>query len=76
MIPADCGQPVDDHTSVYELAWLMSRMDPESEMLTEAIRQAREQAIANVSWIQGNSAHLPRDLGHFTLVTMAVPSIG
>jgi 2-polyprenyl-3-methyl-5-hydroxy-6-metoxy-1,4-benzoquinol methylase len=45
-------------------------MDPESEMLTEAIRQAREQAIANVSWIQGDSAHLPRDLGHFTLVTM------
>jgi ubiquinone/menaquinone biosynthesis C-methylase UbiE len=45
-------------------------MDPESEMLTEAIRQSREQAIANVNWIQGNSADLPRDLGHFTLVTM------
>src|SRR5882757_11431156 len=42
-------------------------MDPESEMLTEAIRQSREQAIANVNWIQGNSADLPRDLGHFTL---------
>jgi SAM-dependent methyltransferase len=45
-------------------------MDPEPEMLTEAIRHAGEQAVANVSWIQGNSADLPGDLGHFRLVTM------
>ncbi len=45
-------------------------MDPEPDMLTEARRQAREQAIANVSWIQGSSADLPGDLGHFRLVTM------
>lgn len=46
-------------------------MDPESEMLTEAVQQAREQAVANVTWIQGNSADLPGDLGHFRWVTMA-----
>jgi SAM-dependent methyltransferase len=45
-------------------------MDPEPDMLTEARRQAREQAVANVSWIQGNSADLPGGLGHFRLVTM------
>jgi ubiquinone/menaquinone biosynthesis C-methylase UbiE len=45
-------------------------MDPEPEMLTEAARQAREQAIANVSWAQGDSADLPGALGHFRLVTM------
>lgn len=45
-------------------------MDPEPDMLTEAARQAQEQAVTNVSWIQGNSADLPRDLGRFTLVTM------
>jgi 2-polyprenyl-3-methyl-5-hydroxy-6-metoxy-1,4-benzoquinol methylase len=41
-------------------------IDPEPEMLTEAILQAREQAVANVSFIQCNSADLPGDLGHFT----------
>lgn len=45
-------------------------MDPESEMLTEASRQAREQDIANVSWTQGSSADLPGGLGHFRLVTI------
>jgi SAM-dependent methyltransferase len=45
-------------------------IDPEPEMLTEAILQAREQAVANVSFIQCNSADLPGDLGHFILVTM------
>ncbi|WP_454790238.1 class I SAM-dependent methyltransferase [Mycolicibacterium lutetiense] len=45
-------------------------MDPEPEMLTHADRQALEQTVTNVSWTQGNSAHLPGDLGHFKLVTM------
>jgi ubiquinone/menaquinone biosynthesis C-methylase UbiE len=45
-------------------------MDPEPEMLTEAVRQAREQSVANVIWIQGNSADLPADHGQFRLVTM------
>ncbi len=45
-------------------------MDLEPEMLTEAARWAREQAVANVIWTQGNSADLPGDLGHFRLVTM------
>lgn len=45
-------------------------MDPEPDMITEAHRQAHEQAVTNVRWIQGDSAALPGDLGHFTLVTM------
>ncbi len=45
-------------------------LDPEPDMLTEATQQAREQAVMNVSWIQGNSADLPGELGHFRLVTM------
>jgi ubiquinone/menaquinone biosynthesis C-methylase UbiE len=45
-------------------------MDPEPEMLIHADRQAQVQAVTNVSWVQGSSADLPGDLGHFTLVTM------
>lgn len=45
-------------------------IDPEPEMLTEAMGQAQQQATANIRWIQGNSAELPGDLGHFRLVTM------
>lgn len=45
-------------------------IDPESEMLAEAKRQAQEQIVTNVSWIQGDSVDLPGDLGRFTLVTM------
>nr|MDT0523695.1 class I SAM-dependent methyltransferase [Streptomyces sp. DSM 41633] len=45
-------------------------MDHESDMLVEASRQAQVAAVTNVSWIHGNSADLPGDLGHFTLVTM------
>lgn len=45
-------------------------MDLEPEMLTEATRQAREAAVTNVIWAQGNSADLPGDLGHFELATM------
>ncbi|KWX24514.1 hypothetical protein AFM11_07415 [Mycolicibacterium wolinskyi] len=45
-------------------------VDPEPDMLTEAGRLAQEQAVTNVSWIQGDSADLPHNLGRFTLVTM------
>lgn len=45
-------------------------VDPERDMLAEASRQAQEAAVTNVTWIHGNSADLPGDLGHFTLVTM------
>lgn len=45
-------------------------MDDEPGMLAEASRQAQDAAVTNVSWIHGNSADLPGDLGHFTLVTM------
>ena len=45
-------------------------MDPEPEMLHEAARLGREQAVANVVWLQGNSADLPGELGDFRLVTM------
>lgn len=45
-------------------------MDPEPDMLAEANRQAQQQAVTNVRWIQGDSADLPGDLGHFTLITM------
>jgi len=45
-------------------------MDPEPEMLNEASRLGRERAVANVTWLQGNSADLPGELGHFSLVSM------
>lgn len=45
-------------------------VDPEPEMLSEATRLARELAVTNVSWMQGDSAALPAELGDFTLVTM------
>ncbi|MGW4096584.1 class I SAM-dependent methyltransferase [Mycobacterium sp. NPDC004974] len=45
-------------------------MDHEPDMLAEASRQAQEAAVTNVSWIHGNAADLPGNLGHFTLVTM------
>lgn len=45
-------------------------LDPEPDMLAEAARQARDAAVTNVSWIQGNSTALPGDLGRFRLVTM------
>ncbi|MFF7944677.1 class I SAM-dependent methyltransferase [Nocardia gamkensis] len=45
-------------------------MDPESEMLAEASRQAREQSLTNVTWTLGTSDDLPGNLGHFRLVTM------
>ncbi|WP_418001860.1 class I SAM-dependent methyltransferase [Mycobacterium sp. PDNC021] len=45
-------------------------IDPEPEMLHESARLGREQAVANVSWVQGNSSDLPGELGHFSLVTM------
>jgi ubiquinone/menaquinone biosynthesis C-methylase UbiE len=45
-------------------------IDPEPDMLAEASRQAREQAITNVRWAQGSSSDLPVELGHFRVVTM------
>jgi len=45
-------------------------MDPEPEMLTEAVRQARAAHVTNVTWTQGNSADLPGEFGRFRLVTM------
>jgi SAM-dependent methyltransferase len=45
-------------------------IDPEPDMLSEAIGRARERDVTNVSWIQGNSADLPGKLGHFRLATM------
>jgi SAM-dependent methyltransferase len=45
-------------------------MDPEPEMLAEAARQAHAAHVANVTWVQGNSADLPGHLGRFRLVAM------
>jgi SAM-dependent methyltransferase len=45
-------------------------MDPEADMLAEATRQARAAHITNATWVQGNSADLPGELGRFRLVTM------
>jgi ubiquinone/menaquinone biosynthesis C-methylase UbiE len=45
-------------------------MDPEPEMLTEAVKSAQSAHVTNVAWVQGSSADLPRDLGEFRLVTM------
>ena len=45
-------------------------LDPEPDMIAEAARQARQAGVTNVIWIQGHSADLPGDLGHFKLVTM------
>ncbi|MBX8686526.1 methyltransferase domain-containing protein [Mycobacterium sp. 20091114027_K0903767] len=45
-------------------------MDHEPDMLAEASRQAQDAAVTNVSWIHGNSADFPDDLGHFTLFTI------
>jgi ubiquinone/menaquinone biosynthesis C-methylase UbiE len=39
-------------------------MDRESEMLTEASRQAQADHITNVTWVQGNSADLPGHRQH------------
>lgn len=45
-------------------------VDPEAAMLTEAIRQAEEQRIANATWTQGSSTDMPTDAGQFRVVTM------
>jgi 2-polyprenyl-3-methyl-5-hydroxy-6-metoxy-1,4-benzoquinol methylase len=45
-------------------------MDPEPEMLAEATQQAQAAHITNVTWVQGDSADLPGELGRFRLVTM------
>ncbi|AKS33870.1 hypothetical protein AFA91_20500 [Mycolicibacterium goodii] len=45
-------------------------IDPESGMLAEADRHARERGVTNVTWFQGSSEQLPAGLGHFRLVTM------
>ncbi|ULN32752.1 class I SAM-dependent methyltransferase [Mycolicibacterium smegmatis] len=45
-------------------------LDPESEMLSEAARLTRDLGVTNVTWLQGSSAQVQADLGHFRLVTM------
>ncbi|SEB18092.1 MULTISPECIES: class I SAM-dependent methyltransferase [unclassified Mycobacterium] len=45
-------------------------VDPESGMLAEATRQAEAQGVTNVFWRQGSSAHLPTDLGRFSIATI------
>jgi len=45
-------------------------VDPESDMLAEATRQAEAQGVTNVLWRQGSSVHLPADLGRFSIVTI------
>src|SRR6185312_8536315 len=45
-------------------------LDPGPEMLAEAGKSARTAGITNVTWVQGNSADLPGDVGRFLLVTM------
>ncbi|MFI6173883.1 methyltransferase domain-containing protein [Nocardia sp. NPDC051052] len=45
-------------------------MDPEPEMVVEAARQAQAAQITNATWVHGNSAGLPGELGRFRLVTM------
>lgn len=45
-------------------------LDPEPEMLAEAATQAEAAGVTNVTWVQGSSAVLPGELGHFRLVTM------
>ncbi|QPG72079.1 class I SAM-dependent methyltransferase [Mycolicibacterium mucogenicum] len=45
-------------------------VDPESGMLAEATRRAEAQGVTNVFWRQGSSAHIPVDLGRFSIVTV------
>ncbi|MEU8899634.1 class I SAM-dependent methyltransferase [Nocardia sp. NPDC048505] len=45
-------------------------VDPEPEMLVEAMRYATSTGVTNVRWTQASSADLPASLGRFDVVTM------
>ncbi|MSQ29062.1 MAG: class I SAM-dependent methyltransferase [Dehalococcoidia bacterium] len=47
-------------------------LDPDGEMLAEAVRYAEERRVRNVRWVQGTAEEiLPLGLGRFALVTLA-----
>jgi len=46
-------------------------LDPDAEMLEEARRAAREQQIANVSWVLLRAEDLPAGMGTFRVITFA-----